>query len=127
MGTYTATVSTGSCASGDMGFFEEGRRVTGSVGPKHITYQAFRGTLPAIRAIGKKSKALEFWISQEGIECQTNGPVDIDAETTGGNPASGWEITAQNVPVRGGFLCILSSLEINASGTLDAQLEIQLI
>ncbi len=127
MGNSTVTVSTNSCASGNMGFLVAGRRVTGPVGPGHFTYGGFLGTLPRIEGLLKELYDVEFWISQEGINCRTNGSVAIEAASTGGNPATGWAITSQNVPVTGDFFCIFSSLEINASGTLSDRIQLELV
>ncbi len=126
LGTYTATVSTNRCSSGNMGFLVGGRRVTGPVGPGHMTYAGFSGTLPNITELKKARQDLSFWISTEGISCLTNGAVDITAETTGGNPASGWAIASQTIPVTGAFPCLFTSLTLNASGTLSEDILIQL-
>ncbi len=126
MGTARMRLSTGSCSEGNAGLLVGGRRVTGSQGPYHITYRFYLGTLPNVTVLGLGLRFTTFWISVSGIDCLTDGAVDIDFETTGGNPATGMQVVSNNVPLTGDFLCIFSSGEMNGSGSLSSSVRMTL-
>ena len=120
-------VSTGGCSEGNAGILVGGRRVTGAQGPYHVTYRSFTGTLPSITSVTLRVNAVTFWIELPGVaDCLTNGAVNIDGSTTGGNPATGMRVTAQNIPLTGDFLCIFSSGTMNGTGNLSSSVRMTL-
>ncbi len=112
MGNADVFLYTDFCTEGNVGLLVGGRRVTGPRGPFHLTYKSFSGTLPNINSITFTLNNVSFWIELEGINCLTDGAVDIDFTSTG-NPMSSWNIVAANIPLTGEFLCIFSSGEVN--------------
>ncbi len=125
-GNADIAVSTGGCTDGNAGLLVGGRRVTGAQGPYHVTYESFDGELPNIESVTLTVNNVIFWISISGIDCLTNGAVDISGTTTGGNPATGIDVTAQNVPLTGDFLCIFSSGDMKGSGSLSSSIRMTL-
>jgi hypothetical protein len=116
-GFATIAVSTGACEEGDAGLLVGGRRVTGLQGPYHVNYLSFTGTLPRIEAVTLQVLAVEFWIREpRGVECLTNGSQNITGTTTGGNPATGISVAAQNIPLRGGILCLFAQGSMEGTG-----------
>jgi hypothetical protein len=127
VGLSRITVSTTRCSSGDGGLIVGGIHVTGAQGPYHMQYSSFAGTLPSITSVSLNVVGVSFWIrTPEGVECEARN-VTIHKSTTGGNPATGYSIEAQNVPLGGGFLCSFSSGTISGFGTLASRLTITLI
>jgi hypothetical protein len=126
-GLARITVSTGSCAAGNAGLLVGGVRVTGAQGPYHVQYASFAGTLPSITAVTLNVVGVSFWIrSPEGVECNASN-VSIHGSTTGGNPATGMRVEAQNIPLSGGFLCSFASGTMQGNGTLASRETITLI
>jgi hypothetical protein len=109
-----------------MGLLVDGSRVTGAQGPYHLTYRSFTGTLPSITSMTVRINDVVWWLRVGEIDCLTNGAVDMDSSTTGGNPMTGARMTAQNVPVTGDFLCIFSAVTLNAAGSLSASVRMTL-
>ena len=121
----TANVSL-SCEFG-MGLLVGGRRVTGPQGPYHLTYTSFAGTLPNITAVTRRVKDLEVWTAIAGSPCLSDGTIDLDITTTGGNPATGAQLTPQSIPLTGEFECIFSSIEVTGVGSLSPSVRISLV
>ncbi len=119
-------VRTGACSEGNAGLLVGGRRVTGEQGPYHMQYVGFTGTLPDIRRLYVLIRLGLMWISVSGIDCLSDGEVVVEAGTTGGNPATGMDITSQPIPLTGDFLCIFSSGEANGSGSLSSSIRMTL-
>lgn len=118
----------GSCSNGDMGLLVGGRRVTGSYGPYHLTYRSFSGTLPNITSVSFGINDVTFWVEITGLStCLSNGAVDMNGETTGGNPATGMRIDAARVPLTGGVLCVFVSSSLTGRGRLSTALTLTLI
>ncbi len=117
-GQAYVTFDTFNCTQGDAGILVGGRRVVDAQGPYHVTYDSFEGALPNITSITVRVNNIILWTSYRGIECLTNGAVDIAATTTGGNPITGMRIVAQSIPLTGGVLCLFSSAEVNGGGNV---------
>ncbi len=126
VGQSDVAVSTGACTEGNAGLLIGGRRVTGAQGPYHLTYQSFTGELPSISSVTVRINNVVFWIDVGGIDCLTNGAVDIDGTTTGGNPVTGVSVSSQSVPLTGDFLCIFTSGELNGRGSLSSSVRMTL-
>ena len=125
--TGFADLTMGACSEGSIGILDGGRRVTGAQGPYHLTYRSFTGTLPNITSLTFRLNDVTFWIELPGFtDCLTNGAVDIDSTTTGGNPITGARMASQNVPMTGEFLCIFSAVELNGSGSLSSSVRMTL-
>jgi hypothetical protein len=126
-GLTRLTISTGACASGDVGLLVGGRRVTGPQGPYHIQYLSFAGTLPSITSVTLALVGWEFWIRTfEGVECQGNN-INLHFSTTGGNPATGARVEAQSIPVSGGFTCLVGSITMQGTGAFSSREAITLV
>jgi len=119
-------VSTGACTEGNAGILRGGARVTGPQGPYHVTYTSFSGTLPNISSVRLTVQDVTFWIGTTGTECLTNGAVDIHGDTFPGTTVTGMRVSAQSIPLTGGFLCGLTSGALEGSGTLSTALTISL-
>ena len=122
----TFDIAVGDCTEGELGVLVGGsRRAAG--GPYHLTYQSFTGTLPNISSITFRLNDVHIWFKWGGfLECLSDGPVDIGATTTGGNPFTGIAITSQQVPIAAEFLCDVSAIEITASGSLSSSVRMTL-
>lgn len=127
-GNANVTVSTGSCSNGNAGILAGRSRATGPQGPYHVTYQAFGGTLPNITSVTLRIENVTFWIELPGVAtCLTNGSVDIDGTSTGGNPASGMNVSRSGIPLTGGILCIFASGSMTGEGTVATATTISLL
>ncbi len=127
LGLADLAVGTGACTEGDFGLLVGGRRVTGAQGPYHVTYEAFEGSLPNIGSISFTLNDVVFWITLPGIECLTDGAVDISLTTSGGNPATGVRLDPASVPLTGEFLCIFAGVELIGDGTLSNSVRMTLV
>ena len=127
-GNANITVGTGRCTNGDAGLLVRGARTT-TGGPYHVQYTGFTGRLPSITSVGLQVVGVEFWIqlSSPRVECLTNGAQTIAGTTTGGNPATGIDVRAANVGLRGGILCLFATGAMNGVGTLATATTITLL
>lgn len=124
----SAMLSIGECSTWRMGILVGGRRVIGPQGPYHVTYTGFLGSLPDVTAIILKIQDLSLWIEEPvfGTRCLTTGPQSLDLTTTGGNPATGVEVSSV-LEFEGGFGCGIAMGSLEGSGSLEPSLQIDLV
>lgn len=126
-GEVTAAFDEAGCSGGSAGLLSgvRGRRVAGLQGPYHLQHRSFSGALPDIESVSLNLVGLVFWIETGSFVCLSNNTISFT--TTGGNPATGLLTNASRLPLYGGFLCPLASINLIAQGAVRPSVEIGLL